>query len=94
MLSAVLGVITATHNTFRQIGSTLGVTALGVIVTAGQHATAGALAAFGSGLSRAITVVATMLVTCAVIVAVPGDRQSRARKKATEYYTVTSRSSS
>jgi MFS family permease len=76
------GAASATHNTFRQIGSTLGVAALGTIVTAGQHATPGAAAAYGSGLSRAMTVVATVLVTCAVIVAVLGNRQSRARKKA------------
>ena len=73
----------ATHNTFRQIGSTLGVAALGAIVTAGQHATGGATG-FGTGLSHAMTVVAAVLVICAVVAAVLGDRRSPARKKATE----------
>jgi EmrB/QacA subfamily drug resistance transporter len=73
------GAASATHNTFRQIGSTLGVAALGIIVASGQHAPGGAAAVFGSGLSHAMTVVATVLVICAVIVAVLGGRQSRTR---------------
>ena len=78
------GAASATHNTFRQIGSTLGVAALGAIVTAGQHATPGTATAFGSGLSHAMTVVVAVLVSCAVIVAVLGQRQSVALKKAAE----------
>jgi MFS family permease len=74
------GAASATHNTFRQIGSTLGVAALGAIVTAGQHATPGAMAAFGTGLSHAMTVVAAILAICAVLVAVLGKKQSDGRQ--------------
>jgi MFS transporter, DHA2 family, methylenomycin A resistance protein len=73
------GVASATHNMFRQMGSTLGVAVLGVIVTAGQHAAGGAAAAFGTGLSHAMMVVVAVLVICAVIVAVLGEWQSRTR---------------
>ena len=38
------GAASATHNTFRQIGGTLGVAALGSIVAAGHHAAGGAAA--------------------------------------------------
>jgi EmrB/QacA subfamily drug resistance transporter len=68
------GAASATHNTFRQIGGTLGVAALGAIVVAGHHATGGATAAFPAGLSHAMTAVAVILGLCAVIVAVLGKR--------------------
>jgi EmrB/QacA subfamily drug resistance transporter len=64
------GAASATHNTFRQIGGTLGVAALGTIVAAGHHATASAAAAFPAGLSHAMEAVAAVLALCAVIVAV------------------------
>jgi EmrB/QacA subfamily drug resistance transporter len=70
------GAASATHNTFRQIGGTLGVAALGVIVAAGHHATTGASAAFPTGLSHAMTAVAAILALCAVFVAVFGKNQS------------------
>ena len=68
------GAASATHNTFRQIGGTLGVAALGTIVAAGHHAAAGATAAFPTGLSHAMTTVAAILALCAVIVAVLGKK--------------------
>jgi MFS transporter, DHA2 family, methylenomycin A resistance protein len=58
------GAASATHNTFRQIGGTLGVAALGTIVAAGRHAL-GAAATFPAGLSHAMTAVAVLLVLCA-----------------------------
>jgi MFS transporter, DHA2 family, methylenomycin A resistance protein len=70
------GAASATHNTFRQIGGTLGVAALGVIVAAGHHATSGAAAAFPTGLSHAMTAVAAILALCAVFVAVFSRKQS------------------
>jgi len=77
------GAASATHNTFRQIGGTLGVAALGTIVAAGHHATGGATAAFPAGLSHAMTAVAAILALCAVIVAVLGEkRQSHGRHSA------------
>ncbi|HTU72786.1 MAG TPA: MFS transporter [Trebonia sp.] len=79
------GAASATHNTFRQIGGTLGVAALGVIVTAGHHATpAGASAAFPAGLSHAMLAVAAVLALCAVFVATFSrtKKQSRGRHSA------------
>jgi EmrB/QacA subfamily drug resistance transporter len=73
------GAASATHNTFRQIGGTLGVAALGTIVAAGHHATGGASAAFHTGLSHAMTAVAAVLASCAVTVTALGKRQSRGR---------------
>jgi EmrB/QacA subfamily drug resistance transporter len=78
------GAASATHNTFRQIGGTLGVAALGAIVAAGHHSAAGATAAFPSGLSHAMMAVAAVLALCAVFVAVFGrnKRQSHGRHSA------------
>jgi len=70
------GAASATHNTFRQIGGTLGVAALGTIVTAVHHVTTGATAAFPDGPSHAMSAVAAILAICAVIVAVLGKEQS------------------
>jgi EmrB/QacA subfamily drug resistance transporter len=74
------GPASATHNTFRQIGGTLGVAALGTIVAAGHHATGGATAAFPTGLGHAMTAVSAILALCAVIVAGLGKEQSRLRQ--------------
>jgi MFS family permease len=77
------GAASATHNTFRQIGGTLGVAALGTIVAAGHHTTAGATAAFPTGLSHAMTAVAAILALCAVINAVlPGKKHYHGRHSA------------
>jgi EmrB/QacA subfamily drug resistance transporter len=77
------GAASATHNTFRQIGGTLGVASLGTIVAAGHHATGGVTAAFPAGLSHAMTAVAATLALCAVTVAVLGKkRQSLGRHAA------------
>ncbi|HUC27560.1 MAG TPA: MFS transporter [Streptosporangiaceae bacterium] len=76
------GAASATHNTFRQIGGTLGVAALGTIVAAGHHASGGAIAAFPAGLSHAMTSVAAILASCAVIVAVLGGKQYHGRHSA------------
>jgi EmrB/QacA subfamily drug resistance transporter len=76
------GAASATHNMFRQIGGTLGVAALGTIVAAGHHATSGAAAAFPTGLSHAMTAVAAVLASCAVIVTVLGRKQSHGRHSA------------
>jgi EmrB/QacA subfamily drug resistance transporter len=76
------GAASATHNTFRQIGGTLGVAALGTIVAAGHHTTGGATAAFPTGLSHAMTAVAAILALCAVIVTVIGRKQSHGRHSA------------
>jgi len=70
------GAASATHNTFRQIGGTLGVAALGTIV-AGHHAAGGATAAFPTGLSHAMTAVAAVLALCAVVVAVLGKKRRK-----------------
>jgi EmrB/QacA subfamily drug resistance transporter len=71
------GAASATHNTFRQIGGTLGVAALGTIVVAARRsATVGAAASFGSGLGHAMAVVAVLLAICAVIVAVIGKKRT------------------
>jgi MFS family permease len=72
------GAASATHNTFRQVGGTLGVAALGTIVAAGHHPTADA-AAFGAGLGHAFTAVAALLALCAVVVAVLGRKRSHGR---------------
>jgi EmrB/QacA subfamily drug resistance transporter len=72
------GAASATHNTFRQIGGTLGVAALGAIVAAGHHATTGATAAFPTGLSHAMMAVAAVLALCAVFVAVFGRNSKQA----------------
>jgi EmrB/QacA subfamily drug resistance transporter len=63
----------AVHNTFRQIGATLGVAGLGTIVNATIVTAAGsptaashAAAAFGLGLDHAMGVVAFVLAVCAV----------------------------
>lgn len=69
------GAASATHNTFRQIGGTLGVAALGTIVAAGHHGTGSSAAAFTSGLGHAMGVVAAVLALCAVIVAALGKKQ-------------------
>jgi MFS transporter, DHA2 family, methylenomycin A resistance protein len=85
------GAASATHNTFRQIGSTLGVAVLGTIVTAGQHA-AGATrgtAGFGTELSSAMMVVAAVLAICAVIVAVLGKERSHGTPTSTAIRRVT-----
>jgi MFS transporter, DHA2 family, methylenomycin A resistance protein len=76
------GAASATHNTFRQIGGTLGVAALGTIVAAGYHATGGATAAFPTGLSHAMTAVGAILALCALIVAVLGKKQYYGRHSA------------
>jgi MFS transporter, DHA2 family, methylenomycin A resistance protein len=76
------GAASATHNTFRQIGGTLGVAALGTIVAAAHHATGGAAAAFPTGLSHAMTAVAAILAICAVIVAVLDQKRTRGRHSA------------
>jgi nucleotide-binding universal stress UspA family protein len=61
----------ADHNTFRQIGGTLGVAALGTIVAAGHHTAAAAgPAAFQAGLGHAFTAVAALLALCAITVAI------------------------
>jgi EmrB/QacA subfamily drug resistance transporter len=78
------GVASATHNTFRQIGGTLGVAALGTIVAAGRHAPKGATAAFPTGLSHAMTVVAAILAVCAVTVAVLDRNRSHGRHSAAD----------
>jgi MFS transporter, DHA2 family, methylenomycin A resistance protein len=80
------GAASATHNTFRQIGGTLGVAALGTIVAAGHHAAAGSAAAgsapFTSGLSHAMAAAAVLLALCAVIVALLGRKRSHGRHPA------------
>jgi hypothetical protein len=63
------GAAPATHNTFRQIGGTLGVAALGTIVAAGHHAAASPVA-FQAGLGRSFTAVAALLGLCAITVAI------------------------
>jgi MFS transporter, DHA2 family, methylenomycin A resistance protein len=63
------GAASATHNTFRQIGGTLGVAALGTIVAAGHHGSGGP-AAFQAGLGHAFTAVAAVLALCAITVAI------------------------
>jgi MFS family permease len=73
------GAASATHNTFRQIGGTLGVAALGTIVAAGHHATGGVAAAFPTGLSHAMTAVAVILAICAVVL---GKKRSHGRHSA------------
>jgi EmrB/QacA subfamily drug resistance transporter len=74
------GAASATHNTFRQIGGTLGVAALGTIVAAGHHAPAGA-AAFHAGLGHAFTAVAALLALCGVTVAILGNGKGRKRTR-------------
>ena len=58
----------AIHNTFRQIGSTLGVAALGPIVGAAVTAAPAsqAVAGFGTGLDQAMQVTALALILCAM----------------------------
>jgi len=73
------GAASATHNTFRQIGGTLGVAALGTIVAAGHHAAGGAFAAFPTGLSHAMEAVAAVLALCALVVAVLGKERYHGR---------------
>jgi DHA2 family methylenomycin A resistance protein-like MFS transporter len=70
------GAAPATHNTFRQIGGTLGVAALGTIVAAGRHAPANG-AAFHAGLGHAFLAVAALLALCAITVAVLGRGRKR-----------------
>ena len=65
------GAASATHNTFRQIGGTLGVAALGTIVAAGRHGPDGQ-AAFQAGLGHAFMAVAALLALCAITVAILG----------------------
>jgi Na+/melibiose symporter-like transporter len=72
------GAASAAHNTFRQIGGTHGVAALGTIVAAGHHtATVASPAAFQAGLSHAFWVVAALLALCAVTVAILGTNKKR-----------------
>lgn len=73
------GAASATHNAFRQIGSTLGVAALGTLVAAGHHAPSDTKAAFSTGLGHAMIAVAVVLVICANTVAVLGRRPGRRR---------------
>jgi len=73
------GAASATHNTFRQIGGTLGVAALGVIVTAGHHATGAVSATFPTGLSHAMMAVAAILALCAVFVAIFSRNKKRSQ---------------
>ena len=70
------GAASATHNTFRQIGGTLGVAALGTIVAAGHHGAASP-AAFQAGLGRAFTAVAALLALCAITVAILAKNKKR-----------------
>lgn len=60
----------AVHNTFRQIGATLGVAGLGTIVTATVTAApeTQSWASFGIGLDRVMGVVAVLLIACAITV--------------------------
>jgi len=74
------GAASATHNTFRQIGGTLGVAALGTIVAAGHHGTAGP-AAFHAGLGHAFTAVAVLLALCAITVAILGQTKGGKRPR-------------
>ena len=73
------GAASATHNTFRQIGGTLGVAALGTIVAAGHHATAAEPAAFQAGLAHAFTAVAALLALCAITVALLARNKTKQR---------------
>ncbi|MFG2425876.1 MFS transporter [Streptomyces sp. NPDC048448] len=73
------GAASATHNAFRQIGSTLGVAALGTMVAAGNHAASDTQAAFRTGLGHAMITVAVVLIVCAITVAVLGRRPGRRR---------------
>lgn len=73
------GAASATHNTFRQIGGTLGVAVLGTIVAAGHHAAGGATASFPTGPRHAMTAIAAILALSAVIVAILGMKQSHGR---------------
>jgi MFS transporter, DHA2 family, methylenomycin A resistance protein len=70
------GAASATHNTFRQIGGTLGVAALGTIVAAGHHGAASP-AAFQAGLGHAFTAVAALLALCAITVAILAKNKKR-----------------
>ena len=72
------GAASATHNTFRQIGGTLGVAALGTIVAVGHHGPVGP-AAFHAGLSHAFIAVAVLLALCAITVAILGKTKGRKR---------------
>ncbi|MEU0038056.1 MFS transporter [Streptomyces sp. NPDC006333] len=76
------GAASATHNAFRQIGSTLGVAALGTLVAAGHHAAGDTKAAFSTGLSHGMVAVAVVLVVCAIAVAVLGRRRYGATPEA------------
>jgi hypothetical protein len=55
----------AIHNASRQVGATLGVAALGSIVT--THAAGGRAADYADGLSIALLVAAAALVACAAL---------------------------
>jgi len=59
------GMASAIHNASRQVGATLGVAALGSIVT--THAASGRAADYADGLSLALLVAATALVACAAL---------------------------
>ena len=72
------GAASATHNTFRQIGGTLGVAALGTIVAAGHHGAAGP-AAFHAGLSHAFIAVAALLALCAITVTLLATTRTKKR---------------
>ena len=59
------GMASAIHNASRQVGATLGVAALGSIVT--THAATGRAADYADGLSLALLVAAAALLACAVL---------------------------
>jgi DHA2 family methylenomycin A resistance protein-like MFS transporter len=59
------GMASAIHNASRQIGATLGVAALGSIVT--THAASGRASDYADGLSLALLVAACALITCALL---------------------------
>jgi DHA2 family methylenomycin A resistance protein-like MFS transporter len=59
------GMASAIHNASRQVGATLGVAALGSIVT--THAATGRAADYADGLSLALLVAAAALVGCAAV---------------------------
>ena len=59
------GMASAIHNASRQVGATLGVAALGSIVT--THAASGRAADYADGLSLALLVAAAALVACAAL---------------------------
>ena len=73
------GAASATHNTFRQIGGTLGVAALGTIVAAGHRSAIAGPNAFHAGLGHAFAAVAALLLLCAITVATIGKKKTKKR---------------